>query len=66
MLFAKWTCFTHSTDSFQPKGQNLMITTFDCIARIHWKLMLLESREAASAEEITQCSVAEEEPAYGR
>ena len=27
---------------------------------------MLESGEAASAEEITQCSVVEEEPAYGR
>ena len=28
--------------------------------------MVLESGEAASAEEITQCSAVEEKPAYGR
>ena len=55
----------------QNKKQKVVIHEFEWRPAAGWRTsklwyQMLESGEAASAEEITQCSAVEEEPAYGR
>ena len=56
---------------FKNKKQKVVIHEFEWRLAAGWRTskllyQMLESGEAASAEEITQCFVVEEEPAYGR